>query len=214
MDELAGRYPPLNGGALCLDFANTYEPDTPTGQERDHLGEDYDSLLSWTRYAGVLDTATQERLRVRAHDEPLAATEVVRKAHELRRAIAVAFSTVAGQRPPPDQTLQQLRSAYADAVGASALIAGDDGICWSWIAADEPSVPLNAITASAIDLLTSHRLGRVKQCAADRCWVLFLDTTKNGSRRWCLMRYCGNAAKSHHQAARRRAARQRVSEHS
>jgi predicted RNA-binding Zn ribbon-like protein len=51
------------------------------------------------------------------------------------------------------------------------------------------------ITRSAVSLLTSDRLDRVRQCAGDRCTWLFLDTSRNGLRRWCDMQACGNRAK-------------------
>jgi predicted RNA-binding Zn ribbon-like protein len=46
------------------------------------------------------------------------------------------------------------------------------------------------------DLLTSGDLDRVGQCADDRCGWLFLDVSRNGSRRWCSMEACGNRAKA------------------
>jgi predicted RNA-binding Zn ribbon-like protein len=86
------------------------------------------------------------------------------------------------------------------------LTGSPDRIGWSWTET-YLGAPLGPITTSAVELVTSNRLDRVKQCSGNRCWVLFYDTIKNRSRRWCLMRYCGNAAKSRQQAARRRATR-------
>ncbi len=49
---------------------------------------------------------------------------------------------------------------------------------------------LHAIARSAAELLISPELGRVRQCAdtIDGCGWLFLDTTRNRSRRWYDMR--------------------------
>jgi len=52
------------------------------------------------------------------------------------------------------------------------------------------------VVVSAIELLTSPDLGRVKMCPAARCAWLFLDDSRNGSRRWCSMETCGNRAKA------------------
>jgi predicted RNA-binding Zn ribbon-like protein len=71
-----------------------------------------------------------------------------------------------------------------------------------------------AAAASAAELATSAWLTRVKQCDGERCWVLFVDTGKNASRRWCQMRYCGNVAKSHRPAAQRRQVRAAKPRHS
>jgi predicted RNA-binding Zn ribbon-like protein len=51
------------------------------------------------------------------------------------------------------------------------------------------------VVRSAAELLTSDELGRVRECAADNCAWLFLDRSKNRSRRWCDMAVCGNRDK-------------------
>jgi predicted RNA-binding Zn ribbon-like protein len=78
---------------------------------------------------------------------------------------------------------------------------------WSWT--DDPvslDMPLWPVTRSAADLLTSSDLRSLRLCAADTCAWLFLDTSRNGSRRWCSMRTCGNRAKARRHHARVRAA--------
>jgi len=47
-----------------------------------------------------------------------------------------------------------------------------------------------------VDLLTSDRLSAVRECAADDCAWLFLDESRNRSRRWCDMKVCGNRQKA------------------
>jgi len=44
--------------------------------------------------------------------------------------------------------------------------------------------------------LRSDELDLLKRCPADNCRWLFLDRTKNRSRRWCDMATCGNQAKA------------------
>jgi len=51
------------------------------------------------------------------------------------------------------------------------------------------------IAWAALDLLRGDELGRLKQCPPEDCRWLFIDRTKNGSRRWCEMATCGNRAK-------------------
>ena len=48
---------------------------------------------------------------------------------------------------------------------------------------------------SAVRLLSSPELASVRKCAAPGCGWLFVDGTKNGSRRWCSMSVCGNRDK-------------------
>jgi predicted RNA-binding Zn ribbon-like protein len=51
------------------------------------------------------------------------------------------------------------------------------------------------VVRAASDLLTSDALARVRQCADGSCAWLFLDTTRNRTRRWCDMKACGNRNK-------------------
>jgi len=48
---------------------------------------------------------------------------------------------------------------------------------------------LAPIAVAAVDLLRTGPLDRLKVCAA--CPWLFLDTSRNRSRRWCSMSECG-----------------------
>jgi predicted RNA-binding Zn ribbon-like protein len=52
-------------------------------------------------------------------------------------------------------------------------------------------------------------LDRVRVCPLDEggCGWVFLDRSRNGSRRWCAMADCGTQAKSRRLTARRRATR-------
>ena len=56
---------------------------------------------------------------------------------------------------------------------------------------------LYPIIKSAADFLVSSDLKRLKQCADDFCGWLFMDKSRNYSRRWCSMKDCGNRAKAH-----------------
>lgn len=67
----------------------------------------------------------------------------------------------------------------------------------AWQSSDlDLSLPCWPIVYSASQLLASNRLDRVRQCAGDDCGWLFLDTSRNHSRRWCDMADCGNRAKA------------------
>jgi predicted RNA-binding Zn ribbon-like protein len=58
------------------------------------------------------------------------------------------------------------------------------------------------IVASAVDLLTSGDIADVKKC--DECDWLFLDSSKNRSRRFCKT-VCGDRARARRYYARHRA---------
>jgi predicted RNA-binding Zn ribbon-like protein len=64
-----------------------------------------------------------------------------------------------------------------------------------------PEAALLPIAHSALDLLTGKDPARLHRCANERCVLLFYDTTKSATRRWCSVG-CMNRARS---AARHRA---------
>ena len=62
--------------------------------------------------------------------------------------------------------------------------------------------PLWPVLWAAAELLTSADRDRVRACASDPCRWLFLDLSRNRSRRWCSMEDCGNRAKARRHYAR------------
>ena len=46
------------------------------------------------------------------------------------------------------------------------------------------------------DILVTVDLSRVKKCEGEECEALFIDESKNKSRRWCDMAHCGMLRKS------------------
>jgi predicted RNA-binding Zn ribbon-like protein len=75
---------------------------------------------------------------------------------------------------------------------------GGASLQWQW-GSDQTKTaefPVWLIAHSALQLLLSDALARVRACGADSCRWLFLDTSKNHTRRWCNMKVCGNRAKA------------------
>jgi hypothetical protein len=64
------------------------------------------------------------------------------------------------------------------------------------LAASGPLEQLRLALALAALQATVLDRSRVRRCASPRCALLFHDTTKNRSRRWCSMATCGNRAKA------------------
>jgi predicted RNA-binding Zn ribbon-like protein len=107
--------------------------------------------------------------------------------------------------PAADADLEALARAAAAATAARRLEPQPDGgYAFVWPESDELEQILWPVALSAAELLTSEDRARVKECANDSCRWLFLDRSKNRSRRWCLMRDCGNQAKARRFRARRR----------
>jgi predicted RNA-binding Zn ribbon-like protein len=64
---------------------------------------------------------------------------------------------------------------------------------------------LVAPVLDALDMVRDSP-GRVRECADPRCAAVFLDTSRNRSRRWCSMERCGARAKASAYYQRHRAA--------
>jgi predicted RNA-binding Zn ribbon-like protein len=64
-----------------------------------------------------------------------------------------------------------------------------------WHSDDPVTATLASIARDTLDLATSPAVTRVRDCANPHCGVLFLDSSRPGTRRWCSMDTCGNRAK-------------------
>ena len=75
---------------------------------------------------------------------------------------------------------------------------------WVWAAQQDAELPLWTLAMSAGDLMTSEAVDRVRACDNAECRWLFLDTSKNHTRRWCDMKVCGNRMKARRFKAQRK----------
>ena len=83
-------------------------------------------------------------------------------------------------------------------VGHKFLMAGKSGLNLTHaepFADFTPDAILWPVAVAAADLLTTRDHPLLRECASDECSWLYLDTTRNHSRRWCDMKGCGNKAK-------------------
>lgn len=186
--------PRLRGGWLCLDFANTVDYDNAPGEE-DYLIS-YLMLARWAQYVGILTGEQTERLLRMAEAAPAEAAVVLQRARVLREAITTIFSAIAEDAPVTQDVLAVLNAELANAMAYAGIHRTDEGFAWDWSGAGETlDRMLWVVARSAADLLTSSSLDRVRRCPNETCGWLFLDTSKNGSRRWCSMDSCGNVMK-------------------
>ena len=192
----------LYGGNTCLDFANTR--DARGGPEPGEHLFSYADLVRWAAYADLLDAAAGRHLATLAKARPQAAQASFTAALRLRETIFRIFAGLSRGTPPAPADLALIQQGYAAALGTARLEHRGDRFVW-----DLPAEKLDRVwwpaAVAATKLLTGATLERVKVCASGGgCDGLFLDTTKNGSRRWCSMGDCGTEAKIRRQSARRR----------
>ncbi len=190
----------LVGGRLCLDFCNTMR-----GNDRQHdndLWQDYGDLVDWSERLEVVGSADARQLRAAGAADPAAAQRALKSARRLREAIYRAFSAEARGLGAAEDDLEIINEVLVRGTTRRRLRPSMRGATWSW---DEEPATLDAllwpVAWSAGELLTSSQLDRVKHCGG--CSWLFVDTSRNRSRRWCDMRDCGNRAKVRRHRKRR-----------
>ena len=199
------------GGNAALNLIDTVggELDRPVAPEDDFLLT-YDDLVELALKTETLSQATARRLRREAGSHPRNAEAALRRALEVRSVLDSVFRPLAEGERPPARGLDELGELAADATARGRLVEGEDGrFAWSWNDVTELDAPIWPLVHSAVELLSDGPLDRVSQCG--RCRWLFLDTTKNHSRRWCSMEGCGTDAKMERYVARRRERRARYS---
>jgi len=194
---------PLIGGPLCLDFTNTAHG-RGTPDHTDNL-VDYGALIAWSQHAEAIGAAEAAKLLAAAARHPRAAEAVRRRAIELREQLHRSFLALQRGAQPDARDLEGINRELAAALPHARLAPEAGTFTWSWD--DEPALDrvLWPVVRSATQLLTAAELPRVKQCQGRGCSWLFLDTTKNDSRRWCEMEVCGSRAKARAYYARRKA---------
>lgn len=192
------------GGNLALDLLNTRSG--PPGGPFDLEGLDgYPSLVAWAVRAGSLGEPLARRLLDRAARRPEEAAAALARALEVREELHGILTEVAAGRRPSAASLEVLRRAELEALAGAALVMNEGGAAWSWAHDHRPTRPLWPAVHAAVDLLARGPLDRVKACGG--CSFLFLDDSKNRSRRWCSMDDCGTAEKMRRYVARRAARR-------
>jgi len=165
-------WPGLGDEELLIAMANTAHG------ERDELA-DTGSVRAWWRGLGA-PVATQ--------DGSLEAPESVATLRALRGLIRGLALRNNGIEPDPSRASEldglALRLDLRGAPSLRADVPGD-------LAGD-----IGAATVAAL-LRATARPGwsRVKACRGDDCRWVFIDGSRNTSRRWCAMANCGNRAK-------------------
>ena len=200
----------LVGGRLCLDFVNTLNGSRETGETEEKLSA-YGDLVAWGRQAGAVTEREARRLVKEAERDSDGAERALARARELREAIYRIFYAAAhGRRAPAKTDLAVLNAALSEALAQQQLVKTNEGFTWEWAAGDDQLERVVwPVALSAAEVLTSGEVARTRVCEANDCAWLFMDLSKNRSRRWCDMKNCGNRAKSRRHYQRRRAAASR-----
>jgi predicted RNA-binding Zn ribbon-like protein len=170
---------------LPLDFANA-------GARL----KSYDELLAWCQQAGLIGPNSRRNLSAGSDKAKAAA---LKESAALSADLRLLFQAAARDAMLSQKALDRLNAIVRETAAWRRIAACDDGgrkidCGWDFKGAP-PSALLGPIVWRAVELLETGPLDRVKECPADGCGWLFLDTSKNRSRQWCSMQTCGNVSK-------------------
>jgi len=182
------------GGHIALDFANTAGWHA-SDEQSEHLSS-YVEWLAWVRKSGLLPPAWMAELEAEGARHPARATRALTQVIELRELVYRVFAAIARDRAPSAADLSRLHRACIAALGAAEphWERGQLSLHWPHPQADLLG-PVHPLMLAAGELLNSASLARLRQCGNNPCGWLFLDQSKNGSRRWCSSTECGNATR-------------------
>ena len=182
------------GGALCLDFCNSGQSARgPSGTESI---AGFSDLVDWLEAAEALTGSQSVRLRQAGAASPRAAAQVWGRAIKLRETLFRVLNAKAERGAIAREDLSYIEAEHARAAPFARLSRAGEGYRWSL---DPSAAALDAamqpLVESAVSLLTSAKIERLRRCGNSTCYWLFIDETKNHSRRWCEMASCGNVVK-------------------
>lgn len=179
LHSLEGTRFVFDPGALCLEFLTTGGPGDLSPYEVLHKPDD---LAAWLAVS---------RLRLAPADVRVGSGEI-EAAHRLRDALWHLARADAHGR---DRRARDV-TAVNDAAAHPPLVPQitDDGTRSRHLPATG-SQALSAIARDAVELFTGPSASRIRECGAGDCYLIFVDTSRPGRRRWCAMERCGNRHK-------------------
>jgi predicted RNA-binding Zn ribbon-like protein len=184
----------LIAGHPALDLVNTLD-----WRFRDNGPEEllpsYNDLLRFSAQSELL-TVKQVRQIVRTTTESAAADALV-ACRELREAAADVLYAAVDDRTPVASQIKLLDRFFKEAREHQRLAWCGSRLVWEWPASECcAELPFWTLSLSTARLLTSGDMNRLRACEKPDCRWLFLDTSKNHTRRWCDMKICGNRMKA------------------
>ncbi|MGA6162922.1 CGNR zinc finger domain-containing protein [Amycolatopsis magusensis] len=173
---------PFDPGAFFLELLLTGGPE---GEQWELLRGTSD-LASWLADSRLALTAPIEAEDVRIRPAELRAIK------HLRDTLWTVTQVIAAGEEPNEDELETINAAAESSLRPR--VALDTGVC-EWATPITGTQVLGTAAREAIDVIGGDRIDRLRECEAEDCGLLFLDTSRPGNRRWCSMQRCGNRNK-------------------
>ncbi|MFI1733487.1 CGNR zinc finger domain-containing protein [Streptomyces acidicola] len=173
-------------GALCLELLITGGPGAFRRYEVLYAPAD---LATWAERSRLEPTPTLD----------LTEQDVAYARHVRDALFRLAVARISGGLPEFGVTgggredLDVLNEAAAHPPLVPSI--GGDGERRVWAGVASGAQLLSTVARDAVELLTGPYAERVRMCAGERCYLVYVDTSRPGRRRWCSMEHCGNRHK-------------------
>lgn len=176
LTALDGQTFGFDPGATCLEFAHTG-------------GEGFRAV--WETLHTPADLSTWLQAYLGAEPAPVGGTDLA-AARRLRNAIWHCADAVVAGDPLPADAVADINAAAARPPVVPRI---DDHHRQALALPVTTPQVLSTLARDAVDLFAGPRAGRLRRCAGTNCFLVFVDTSRPGRRRWCSMERCGNRAK-------------------
>ncbi len=195
------RIADLVAGNVALDFVNTVTARDTT--PRDWL-DGYQSLIEWARFSPQFKAKDLDALSLVAEQDPAGAKAAITRATRFRETLCRSVYALLGEGVSGEEDRLEIERAYQAAMKSVRFEWGPTGCKLTWTA-EGSGLDLITHVASvhAVYLLAHLDIKRLRICDGENCGWVFLDTSRNGRRRWCDMATCGNVAKARRHYSRK-----------
>jgi predicted RNA-binding Zn ribbon-like protein len=167
-------------GRLCIDFIQT--------------GGETGKRAHWERFhqpSDLADWFSESPLRLHGVQVSSDEFEVARS---LREAIWRVAQAILQREAPSAADFDIINRVASESDLPPQLTL--DRLGEVWYSPATATAALSTIARDAVDLFSSELRSRIRQCENPKCGLMFVDTSRPGKRRWCLMKRCGNMAKT------------------
>ena len=183
----------LIAGHPTLDFVNTLDSRFETFGPVELL-KSYDDLLRFIRQSELLPPEQEKTLARLARQHP--DDRILQSCIRLRETIADCLYSALDGGAPKTASLSELEKFYRSTRSHQSPAWREGHLEWRWTESKPGlELPLWILTLNAWSLLRSPLMKSVRACGNPTCRWLFLDTSKNHTRRWCDMKICVNRMK-------------------
>lgn len=183
----------LLAGDPALDLLNT-TPVLASGPV--DLLETFSDLVEWMARAGIV---TREQVRDLRRQHGSQGDAILMRVKSLRESLRDIVFALENGTPMPRKPVSEINTALGHAASHWELHWQADSASFHKHFHPERddlmSKVIGPLARSIAVLLTERNAALIRKCENPVCVMHYYDTSKNHSRRWCSMEFCGNRKK-------------------